>query len=131
MVSSIFFFWELEHYGMALLNTFEKRFVIISFQRCGSTFLTASLNSHSDICCAGELFVSKPPFLITTTQLSVIFRSKSGTKIGKRPESYIKSAMQNCRFEGSMFGFKLMHNRVEKCVKQFSSLGLIDCCIEK
>ena len=77
---------------MALLNTFEKQFVIISFQRCGSTFLTASLNSHSDVCCAGELFVRDKITFDNDYAIKREFldQNQEHTNRIACPESYIK-----------------------------------------
>ena len=111
---------------MALLNTFEKQFVIISFQRCGSTFLTSSLNSHSDVCCAGELFVRDTiSFFDNEYAIKREFLDQNQEHKNRIacPENYIKSAMQNCRFEGSMFGFKLMHNQGREVRKIILDLG--------
>ena len=121
-----FYFLETRTLWYGLIKHVRKQFVIISFQRCGSTFLTASLNSHSDVCCAGELFVrDKITFFDNDYAIKREFLDQKSEHTNRIacPESYIKFAMQNCRFEGSMFGFKLMHNQGREVRKAILELG--------
>jgi LPS sulfotransferase NodH len=38
-----------------------RKFVVVGVQRSGTTLVTTSLDSHPDVCCAGELFKMRRP----------------------------------------------------------------------
>jgi LPS sulfotransferase NodH len=99
-----------------------KRFVILTTQRTGSTFLKNYLNSHPDILCYGELF-NKPKYCVKVQPEQFYKRNYFNFFAKYKAAPYLNNILNG----NKAVGFKLMYNQANELSltpKKISEMGI-------
>ena len=95
----------------------EKKISILSFQRCGSSFLVSALNSHRDINCAGELFCRDEQTYLSNKNIVPDSLLKKFINYEERAETavfFLNEVVSALEKPKRYFAFKLLDNQARK-----------------
>lgn len=96
------------------------KFIIVSTQRTGSTFFRTSLDSHPDICCAGESFLAhyKEPNGYTA-YLKGSLKRRAINLLARKSEvySYLDELYSQLGYEA--IGFKFMYAQASRVPRRY------------